>query len=81
MTGDQAVIIPEQNVENLMLKDEVIEAVEDGKFHIHAIKNVDQAIQLMMDKDAEQIHEKVNNKLKELAKQADQFSDKENEDE
>src|SRR5690606_24008763 len=39
LTGSQGVIIPHQNVKNLMLKDEVIEAVREGKFHIYAIKS------------------------------------------
>src|SRR5690625_412598 len=35
LTGTQGVLIPHQNVKHLMLKDEVIEAVEAGKFHIY----------------------------------------------
>lgn len=47
LNGEQGVIIPHQNVRNLMLKDEVIQAVKDGKFHIYAIKNVDDAIEIL----------------------------------
>jgi len=36
LTGKQGVIIPERNIKNLMLNDEVIEAVKKGKFHIYA---------------------------------------------
>jgi lon-related putative ATP-dependent protease len=43
----QGVIIPRSNVKNLMLKDEVIKAVKDKKFHIYAIKNVDEGIEIL----------------------------------
>lgn len=48
LTGVQGVIIPHQNVKNLMLKEEVIQAVEDRKFHIYAISHIDQGIELLM---------------------------------
>jgi len=52
LTGDQGVIIPHQNVKNLMLKQDVVQAVEDGKFHIYAIDHIDQGIELLMKKPA-----------------------------
>ena len=47
LTGSQGVIIPRTNVVNLMLKDEVIEAVENGLFNIYAIDTVDDGIELL----------------------------------
>ena len=47
LSKKQGVIIPIQNVKDLMLKDEVINAVKEKMFHIYAIKNVDQAIELL----------------------------------
>lgn len=47
LTGDQGVIIPEANVRNLMLRDEVVDAVRQGKFHIYAVKTIDQGIELL----------------------------------
>lgn len=47
LTKKQGVIIPFQNVKDLMLKDEVIEAVKNKEFTIHAIKSVDDAIELL----------------------------------
>ena len=41
LTGQQGVIIPHQNVKNLMLRDEVVEAIREGKFHIYAVKTID----------------------------------------
>ncbi len=47
LTGDQGVIIPVQNVPDLMVKDEVVKAVEAGDFHIYAINHVDEGIELL----------------------------------
>ena len=47
LTGDQGVMIPVQNVQNLMLNDEVIAAVEAGKFHIYPIETIEQGIELL----------------------------------
>lgn len=52
---EQGVIIPESNVQNLMLKDEVVRAVEQGKFHIYAISSVDEAIELLTGRPAGQL--------------------------
>jgi len=47
LTGDQGVIIPEVNEPNLVLNDEVIEAVCAGRFHIYAIKTIDEGIAIL----------------------------------
>jgi predicted ATP-dependent protease len=47
LTGRQGVLIPRRNAANLMLRRDVIEAVEAGKFEIHAIATVDEAIELL----------------------------------
>ncbi|MEM2211330.1 MAG: AAA family ATPase [Nitrososphaerales archaeon] len=47
LKGDEGVIIPESNVQNLMLKDEIIEAVKLGKFHIYSISTIDEGIELL----------------------------------
>ena len=43
----QGVIIPRSNIQHLMLRSDVIEAVEKGDFHIHAIDTVEQALALL----------------------------------
>ena len=48
LTGKQGVIIPRQNMQHLMLRQDVIEAVEQGQFHIHAIQTIDQALEILM---------------------------------
>ena len=47
LSGDQGVIIPIQNVDNLMLKEEIIEAVRDGKFHLYAVRRIEEGIELL----------------------------------
>jgi len=48
LTGKQGVIIPTRNIRDLVLKDEVIEAVKQGKFHIYPISHVDEGIEILM---------------------------------
>ncbi|UWV46392.1 AAA family ATPase [Acetivibrio thermocellus] len=47
LNGKHGVIIPYQNVRNLALNDEVIEAVKEGKFHIYAVKTIDEGIEIL----------------------------------
>jgi lon-related putative ATP-dependent protease len=48
LTGKQGVIIPRQNMQHLMLRKDITEMVEAGKFHIHAIETIDQALEILM---------------------------------
>jgi predicted ATP-dependent protease len=52
LTGTQGVLIPESNIKHLMLRGEVVEAVQEGKFHIYAVSTIDQGIALLTGKDA-----------------------------
>jgi len=47
MTGEQGVLIPQQNLDNLMLAEEVVDAVSTGKFHIYPVGSVQQGIELL----------------------------------
>jgi lon-related putative ATP-dependent protease len=47
LTGSQGVLIPASNEQNLMLKEEVLEAVKDGKFHIWSAKTIDEGIEIL----------------------------------
>lgn len=47
LTGSQGVVIPVSNVSDLMLDQEVIDAVTAGRFHVWAVENVDQGIELL----------------------------------
>ncbi|HMD13278.1 MAG TPA: ATP-dependent protease, partial [Bacteroidota bacterium] len=52
LTGTQGVIIPHQNINDLMLRYEVIDAVQKGKFHIYAINSIDQGIEILTGRPA-----------------------------
>jgi lon-related putative ATP-dependent protease len=52
LTGEQGILMPESNVQNLMLKEEVVEAVRAGKFHIHSVKTIDEGISILTGKKA-----------------------------
>ncbi|HKM60676.1 MAG TPA: ATP-binding protein, partial [Candidatus Bathyarchaeia archaeon] len=47
LTGQQGVMIPDSNVQNLMLKEEVLEAVKAGKFNIYSVKTIDEGIEFL----------------------------------
>lgn len=47
LSGEQGVMIPKPNVKDLMLRPEVIQAVEQGKFHVWAVENIEQGIELL----------------------------------
>lgn len=63
LTGDQGVVIPIQNVINLMLDEEVVEAVRRKKFHIWAIRDIDQGIELALGMKAKKVHKLVLDRL------------------
>jgi ATP-dependent Lon protease len=47
LTGNQGVIIPQRNIEDLMLRKDVVEAVAAGKFHVHPVQTIDQGIEIL----------------------------------
>ncbi len=76
LTGQQGVMIPHQNVSNLALNDEVVEAVRQGRFHIYPVATIDQGIEILTGipageagpdgtYPADTINARVNRKLKE----------------
>ncbi|MFP4372046.1 MAG: Lon protease family protein [Halanaerobium sp.] len=67
LTGDQGVIIPKRNLDNLMLDQDVLDAVEEGNFNLYSIEDIDQGLEIMLDSDAEEIHKAVKDKLDEFA--------------
>jgi len=47
LTGTQGVVIPKQNIKDLCLKDDVIQAVAENRFHIYAISHADEGIEIL----------------------------------
>ena len=78
LDGSQGVVIPEANVPNLMLKEEVLQAVRQGRFHIHAVRDIDEGIRVLTGSDAGErcngrypegtIHSKVDTRLRQLCR-------------
>ncbi|WP_394234803.1 Lon protease family protein [Pseudomonas anguilliseptica] len=52
LTGEQGAIIPHSNVTTLMLDERVLQAVRAGQFHIYAVRQVDEALSLLVGADA-----------------------------
>jgi len=84
LTGEQGVMIPYQNVKNLMLKPAVVQACAEGKFHIWAIRTIDDGIELLTDVPAGQrdetakfpdgtVHARVEIRLRGLAEGIERF--------
>ncbi|HLA42406.1 MAG TPA: S16 family serine protease, partial [Aggregatilineales bacterium] len=80
LTGTQGVIMPKANIPELMLNDEVIEAVEKGDFHLYAIDTVDEGIAILTGKSAEEVHEAVDNRLRDLARKMEDFGNHKSDD-
>ncbi len=80
LTGDQGVIIPYQNIRNLNLCPSVINAVKKGKFHIYAIKTVDEGIEILTGLKAgdisnpKSVHGMIYARLKEFAEKMKNYS-------
>lgn len=47
LTGEQGVLVPKDNVANLMLREDVVRAVSDGMFHIYPVSTIEQAMLIL----------------------------------
>lgn len=52
LAGGQGVMVPERNVKNLMLRDDVVEAVREGRFHVYPVSTIDEGIAILTGRDA-----------------------------
>jgi predicted ATP-dependent protease len=52
LTGEQGVLIPEANVGHLMLREDVLAAVRDERFHVHAVRTVDEGLAVLSGREA-----------------------------
>ncbi len=82
---EQGVMIPLSNVEDLMLRRDVVKAVEEGRFHIYPVSTIDEGIEILTGKSAGKrkadgtypkgsINQLVNDKLKSLAEGLKNFA-------
>ncbi len=67
LTGTQGVIIPRANAQHLMLRDDVVAAAREGRFHVHAIETIDEGLAILTGEDAEKVHERVEERLHRFA--------------
>jgi predicted ATP-dependent protease len=47
LTGEQGVLVPRANLKNLMLRRDVVETVEQGRYHIYAVGSIDEGIEVL----------------------------------
>ncbi len=86
LTGRQGVVIPHQNVRDLMLRDEVVTAVRENRFHVWAIRTVDEGIEILTGVPAgsadaaglypaDTVNGRVASRLAELARRYQEFAE------
>jgi lon-related putative ATP-dependent protease len=73
LTGDQGVMIPAANVQDLMLRVSVVKAVEEDQFHIWAINSVDEGLEVLTGRDPADVHAAVKHRLEELARTMEKY--------
>ena len=80
LNGDEGVLIPKSNVQHLMLSEEVVEAVKQGRFHIYPVATIDEGIEILtgvkvgeLRKDGtyepDTVHFRVNKRLSQMAEE------------
>ena len=85
LNGKQGVIIPEKNVNNLMLKHEVVDAVAQGRFHLYPVQSIEEGIEILTGAQAGErqpdgtypdstIFRKVDDRLRQMAETAREFA-------
>jgi lon-related putative ATP-dependent protease len=90
LNGRQGVMIPQKNVVNLTLKEEVVEAVKEGKFHIWAVSTIEEGIEILTGVEAGKrqpdgsypegtIFRKVDDRLKEISEIVKKYGKEEGE--
>ncbi len=73
LTGEHGVLIPASNVNDLMLRVTVVQAVNAGQFHIWAVETVDEGIEILTGISAKKIHAAAKARLKNLAEILEQY--------
>jgi lon-related putative ATP-dependent protease len=86
LKGDESVMIPKSNVQDLMLKEEVVKAVKDGRFHIYAVSSIDEGIEVLTGVKAGErrkdssfepntVNDKVDRRLRQMAETLTKFGE------
>lgn len=83
--GNESVLIPRSNIQHLMVSEEIVEAVKQGRFHIYAVSNIDEGIELLTGVKAGQVgndgtydqdtvNYRVDKRLSEMAEEMTKFA-------
>lgn len=86
LNGTQGVMIPEKNIPDLMLREDVVEAIENKQFHLYPVKTIDEGIEILTLRKAGQkkkngkfeknsVNDLVDQKLLEFAIKLKEFSE------
>ena len=89
LTGEQGVVLPENNVANLMLKESVVEAIRNGKFHLWPVRTIDEGIEVLTGVKAgirlsegrfepESVNARVDERLRSMAELLQRFGKEDN---
>ena len=84
LTGDQGVMLPKDNLVNLSLKDDVVEAVRKGQFHVYGVSTIDEGIEVLTQVPAGEpqqdgiypdgtVHHSVEQRLQDMAEKSKSF--------
>src|SRR5881296_740814 len=84
--GGEGVLVPKSNVQHLMLSEEVVQAVREGRFHVYPISTISEGIELLTGVKAGElqnngsyedgtVHYKVNKRLAEMAEAITKYSE------
>ena len=84
LKGDEGILVPRSNIQHLMLNEEVVAAVRQGRFHIYPIESIDEGIELLTGVKAGErkpdgsyelgsVHYRVDKRLTDMAKGLTQF--------
>jgi lon-related putative ATP-dependent protease len=87
LTGDQGVIMPQKNVKNLMLREDIVDAIREGKFHIYPVSTIDQGMEVLTGSEAGKLQEDgtypegtinflIDKNLREMANKLKQYNSK-----
>jgi lon-related putative ATP-dependent protease len=74
LDGTHGVLIPIANTQHLMLREDIVEAVTDGRFRVHAVASIDEGIELLMGRPAADVHAAVEARLQTFARHGRLYS-------
>ena len=63
LTGNQGVVIPEGNVDELVLKEEVVDAIKRRRFNLYTVKTIEEGIELITHRPASEVFKRAEDKL------------------